>query len=265
MGLYSNNDWRDYISHKDGSKYDWSSGKNPSDYNHDYYEKHKAEILANRKSKDGAVRDFGGAGVGYKAKKDNTTGENEDDYENDEDWTDELTDDEKKNIEAHNAQVDKNIAELTKTVNDYLKANEGKLSPEQVEKLKKDLATQTSIAKEQKINTKNSDDYNYVMDLRKKSGGSSKTSSTKSNTASAASSKTKSTGSSSKPKKSQQQMKQEEWKRLTEQKRKEAEEFAKQREANKKANEDNFNYDNEEARRRREEQERQKAAAKNRK
>jgi len=174
MGLYSNNDWRDYISHKEDSKYDWSSGKNPSDYNHDYYEKHKAEILANRKNKDGGVRDFGGAGVGYKAKKDNTTGENEEDYENDDDWSDELTDEEKKNIEAHNAQVDKNIAELTKTVNDYLKANEGKLSPEQVEKLKKDLATQTSIAKEQKINTKNSDDYKYVMDLRKKSGGSSK-------------------------------------------------------------------------------------------
>lgn len=173
MGLYSNNDWRDYIAHKDG-KYDWSSGKNPSDYNHDYYEKHKAEILANRKSKDGSVRDFGGAGVGYKAKKDNTTGENEEDYENDEDWMDELTDDEKKNIESHNAQVDKNIAELTKTVNDYLKANEGKLSPEQVEKLKKDLATQTSIAKEQKINTKNSDDYKYVMDLRKKAGSNSK-------------------------------------------------------------------------------------------
>lgn len=174
MGLYSNNDWRDYISHKDGGKYDWSSGKNPSDYNHDYYEKHKAEILANRKSKDGAVRDFGGAGVGYKAKKDNTTGENEKDYENDDDWSDELTADEKKNIEAHNAQVDKNIAELTKTVNDYLKANEGKLSPEQVEKLKKDLATQTAIAKEQKINTKNSDDYKYVMDLRKKAGSNSK-------------------------------------------------------------------------------------------
>lgn len=174
MGLYSNNDWRDYLSHKDGGKYDWSSGKNPSDYNHDYYEKHKAEILANRKSKDDAVRDFGGAGVGYKAKKDNTTGENEEDYENDDDWSDELTDEEKKNIETHNAQVDKNIAELTKTVNDYLKANEGKLSPEQVEKLKKDLATQTSIAKEQKINTKNSDDYKYVMDLRKKAGSNAK-------------------------------------------------------------------------------------------
>lgn len=264
MGLYSNNDWRDYIAHKDG-KYDWSSGKNPSDYNHDYYEKHKAEILANRKSKGGSVRDFGGAGVGYKAKKDNTTGENDEDYENDEDWMDELTDDEKKNIEAHNAQVDKNIAELTKTVNDYLKANEGKLSPEQIEKLKKDLATQTSIAKEQKINTKNSDDYRYVMDLRKKASSSGKSSSTSSSAKKSSKSSSNSKSSNTKPKKTQQQMKQEELKRLTEQKRKEAEEFAKQREASKKANEDNFNYDNEEARRRREEQERQKAAAKNRK
>lgn len=192
MDLYSNNDWRDYLSHK----YDWSSGKNPSDYNHDYYEKHKAEILVNRKNKDGGVRDFGGAGVGYKAKKDNTTGENEEDYENDDDWSDELTDEEKKNIEAHNAQVDKNIAELTKTVNDYLKANEGKLSPEQVEKLKKDLATQTSIAKEQKINTKNSDNYKYVMDLRKRAGSNSKPASTPT-----AKSSTRSKSTNTKPKK----------------------------------------------------------------
>ena len=41
MGLYSNNDWRDYLAHKEGSKYDWSTGKNSSDYNHDYYEKNK--------------------------------------------------------------------------------------------------------------------------------------------------------------------------------------------------------------------------------
>lgn len=258
--MYSTNDWRDYIAHK----YDWSSGKNPSDYNHDYYEKHKQEILAKRKSADGAVRDFGGAGVGYKAKKDNTTGENEEDYENDDDWSDELTDEEKKNIEAHNAQVDKNIAEITKTVNDYLKANEGKLSPEQVEKLKKDLATQTAIAKEQKINTKNSDDYSYVMDLRKKAGSSAKSSSSASTKKSSKSS-SRSKSSSSKPKKTQQQMKQEEYERLTVQKRKEAAEFEKQRQANAKKNEDNFNYDNEEARRRREEQERQRQSARNRK
>lgn len=37
--LYSNNDYRSYLEHK--SRWDWSSGKNPSDYNHDYYMRNK--------------------------------------------------------------------------------------------------------------------------------------------------------------------------------------------------------------------------------
>lgn len=172
MGLYSNNDWRDYLAHKEGSKYDWSTGKNSPDYNHDYYEKNKERILAARKAKNGGVRDFGGAGVGYKAKTDDGKS-----YENDEDWSDELSPEELKNIQAHNDQVEANIANLTKTVNDYIAANKGKLSNEQIAKLQKDLATQTEIAREQMISTKNSDDYNYVMNLRKKSGSSGKSSS----------------------------------------------------------------------------------------
>lgn len=186
MGLYSFNDWRDYLAHKDASKYDWSTGKNPPDYNHDYYEKHKAEIMAKRKE---GVRDFGGAGVGYKAKTDDGKS-----YENDDDWSDELSPEELKSIQAHNDQVEKNIAEITKTVNDYLAANKGKLSNEQIAKLQKDLATQTEIAREQMISTKNSDDYNYVMDLRKKSGGSGKSSA--SSSSSGGSSKKSSGGSS---------------------------------------------------------------------
>lgn len=163
--MYSVNDWRDYLAHK----YDWSTGKNSPDYNHDYYEKNKDKILAKRKK---GVRDFGGAGVGYKAKTDDGSS-----YNNDDDWADELTDDELKNIDAHNKQVEANIAQLTKTVNDYLAANKDKLSPEQVKKLQSDLQTQTEIAREQMISTKNSDDYNYVMGLRKQNGGSKSSSS----------------------------------------------------------------------------------------
>lgn len=174
MGIYSYNDWRDYLAHADErkSKYDWSTGTNPPDYNHDYYEEHKDEILRKRKNKRGAVRDFDGAGVGYKAKTEDGSS-----YENDSDWSDELTSEEMRNIQAHNEQVEKNIAELTKTVNDYISANKGKLSNDQVAKLKKDLATQTEIAREQMISTKNSDDYNYIMGLRKKAGGSGRSSS----------------------------------------------------------------------------------------
>lgn len=168
--MYSVNDWRDYLEHK----YDWSTGKNPPDYNHDYYEKNKERILANRKG-NGGVRDFGGSGVGYKSKTDDGKS-----YNNDTDWADELTDEELKNIDAHNKQVEANIAQLTKTVNDYINANKDKLLPEQIKKLQSDLNTQTEIAREQMISTKNSDDYNYIMDLRKKnnaakaaSGGSS--------------------------------------------------------------------------------------------
>ena len=178
MEMYSVNDWRDYLAHK----YDWSTGKNPPDYNHDYYEKNKERILANRK---GGVRDFGGAGVGYKAKTDDGKS-----YNNDDDWADELTDEELKNIDAHNKQVEANIAQLTKTVNDYLAANKDKLSPEQIKKLQSDLQTQTEIAREQMISTKNSDDYNYVMDLRKKN-----------NAAKSAASSGRSSSSKSTPKK----------------------------------------------------------------
>lgn len=172
MGLYSNNDWRDYLAHKEGSKYDWSTGKNSPDYNHDYYEKNKERILAARKAKNGGVRDFGGAGVGYKAKTDDGKS-----YENDEDWSDEMSPEELKNIQAHNDQVEANIANLTKTVNDYIAANKGKLSNEQIAKLQKDLATQIGIAREQMISTKNSDDYEYMKSLRKKSGSSGSSSS----------------------------------------------------------------------------------------
>lgn len=164
--MYSVNDWRDYLAHK----YDWSTGKNSPDYNHDYYEKNKDKILAKRK-KNG-VRDFGGSGVGYKAKTDDGSS-----YNNDDDWADELTDDELKNIDAHNKQVEANIAQITKTVNDYIAANKDKLSPEQIKKLQSDLRTQTEIAREQMISTKNSDDYNYVMGLRKQNGGSKSSSS----------------------------------------------------------------------------------------
>ena len=185
--MYSVNDWRNYIAHA----YDWSTGKNPPDYNHDYYEKNKERILANRKAKNGGVRDFGGAGVGYKAKTDDGKS-----YENDDDWSDELTPEEIANIKAHNDQIEKNISELTKTVNDYIAANRGKLSNDQIAKLKKDLATQTEIAREQMISTKNSDDYNYVMGLRKKSGSSSKSSGGSSKRSSSSTSR-KTSGSSS--------------------------------------------------------------------
>ena len=186
--MYSVNDWRDYIAHA----YDWSTGKNPPDYNHDYYEKNKERILANRKAKNGGVRDFGGAGVGYKAKTDDGKS-----YENDDDWSDELSPEELANIKAHNEQVEKNIAQITKTVNDYLAANKGKLSNEQIAKLQKDLSTQIEIAREQMISTKNSDDYDYVMGLRKNSGGSSKSSGGSSSKSSSKSSSSRSSSKSS--------------------------------------------------------------------
>lgn len=178
---YSFNDFRDYLEHKEGgSKYDWSSGKNPSDYNHDYYEKNKERILAQRAKRTGksieevekeSIRDFGGHGVGYKAKKDNTTGEKDEDYEDTDDWSDEMTDDEKKNVSAHNKTVEENIAAVTKTVHDFIERNKDKLSPDEVSNLMKSLDTQIDIAREQAINTKNSDDREYVMNLRKKARG----------------------------------------------------------------------------------------------
>lgn len=181
----SQNDWRYYLAHAESkSKYDWSTGKNPPDYNHDYWEKNKEKILAKRKETAG-VRDFGGNGVGYKIKSDDGKS-----YEDTEDWSGELTDEEKKNLDAHNAQVEKNIADVTKTVEDYIKSHPD-MSKEAIDKMRKDLQTQIEIAREQMISTKNSDDRNYMMDLRKKnsaakksSGGSSNRSSSKSSSGS---------------------------------------------------------------------------------
>lgn len=170
---YSINDYRYYLEHS--SKYDWSTGKNPPDYNHDYYEKNKERILASRAKASGKsvsevekneIRNFGGYGVGYKSKTDDGKS-----YENDDDWSNELTDDEKKNIDAHNKQAQSNIDAVSKIVNDFINENKDKLSADQIAKLQKDLETQIEIAKEQMINTKNSDDYNYIMDLRKKGKG----------------------------------------------------------------------------------------------
>ena len=162
MEEYSYNDWRYFLAHKEGSKYDWSTGTNPPEYNHDYWEKHKEEIMAKRRQKNGSVRTFGENGVGYKSRS-----EDKKSYENRDDYSNELTDDEKKNIRAHNDQVQANIDSLTKSVNDYITANKDKLTSDQIAALRKDLATQVEIAREQMISTKNSDDYEYIKSLRK--------------------------------------------------------------------------------------------------
>lgn len=182
----SQNDWRYYLAHAESrSKYDWSTGKNPPDYNHDYWEKNKEKILAQRKAKNGGVRsDFE---VGYKAKTDDGKS-----YNNDTDWSDELTDEELKNIELHNAQVEKNIADITKTVNDYLRDHPD-LPHDKVSNLKRSLQTQIEIAREQMISTRNGDDYNYIMGLRKKNSAAKKSSSSRK---SSSGSSKKSSGSS---------------------------------------------------------------------
>ena len=204
---YAYNDWRYYLQHraeKGKSKYDWSSGKNPPDYNHDYWEKNKEEILAQRAKKAGKsvsdvekenVRDFGGKGVGYKSRsKDGKS------YEDRDDWSSELSDDEKKNIEAHNKQIDENIANLKKTVEDYIAANKDKLGEEGIKKLRDNLQAQIDIANEQRISTKNSDDRDYIMGLRKQSeSGSSSDSDSSTGSSSGSRSSSKSSSSSSKP------------------------------------------------------------------
>lgn len=259
---FSQNDWRYYTlmhrADKGESKYDWSSGTNPSDYNHDYWEAHKDEIMAKRRQKNGAVRDFGGSGVGYKAKKDGTTGEHLSDYENDDDWSDELTADELKNIDAHNKQVDANIAALTKSVEDYIAANAGKLTPDQIAKLRADLRTQISIANEQRINTKNSDDYNYIMSFRKSSGSSSKgpsRSSEGSSKRSSNSSSRPSTNAYQTAKANTKSVSYNEKKNDSTDTRQQRNEQLEERRYNNRFVDD-FNYYNEEARRRKEEQER---------
>lgn len=151
-------EWKDYyLAHtKHGeSKYDWSTGTNSSEYNHDYWEKNKERILQKRKESKG-VRDFGGKGVGNKARSDDGSS-----YNNMEDWSDELTDEEKERIKKHNETVEDNIKKVTETVENYIKEHP-EMSEEAKKKLRKDLADQISIAREQMISTKNSDDYEYI-------------------------------------------------------------------------------------------------------
>lgn len=44
--MYSNNDYRDYLEH---GKWSWPNGKNTPEYNRNYYQTHREEILARRK------------------------------------------------------------------------------------------------------------------------------------------------------------------------------------------------------------------------
>lgn len=166
-------EWKDYyLAHtKHGeSKYDWSTGTNSSEYNHDYWEKNKERILQKRKESKG-VRDFDGKGVGNKARS--ADGKS---YNDMDDWSGELTDEQKENIKKHNETVEDNIKKVTETVENYIKEHP-EMSEEAKKKLRKDLADQISIAREQMISTSNSDDYAYIMG--KKASSSSEKSSKK--------------------------------------------------------------------------------------
>lgn len=69
---YGNNDWRDYQSLQ---HWDWPNGNNSSSYNHDYWVKNKAKILAQRARKAGKdAREFV---TGENAKKELSKASNE--------------------------------------------------------------------------------------------------------------------------------------------------------------------------------------------
>ena len=121
--MYSNNDWRDYLS----LRHSW--GKDPDDkakekkYNHEYWEEHKKEIMAKRKDREGYDSS--------KKKHDEARKKNnEKDYEG-KDITDEASMDErlneeleyiKKMIEANGGYSEGDMANITKH-NEYIMAN----------------------------------------------------------------------------------------------------------------------------------------------
>lgn len=204
--MYSENDWRSYSEARSGFMLAHSWGKKPEqkarekEYNHDYYERNKELILARRKKH---------------GDKDHTSKAIKDEDDSDQRAKDNQTEVEElirinaeiggyppevmENIKKHNQNVIDNINAITKHVNDYLRANAGKLSSDEITKIRANLQSQVDKQRDMMLDLRKESTRGYLEDLGYKSSGGRKSSSksSRSNSKSAAKTEEKPAASSS--------------------------------------------------------------------
>lgn len=185
--MYSENDWRSYSEARSGFMLAHSWGKKPEqkarekEYNHDYYERNKELILARRKKH---------------GDKDHTSKAIKDEDDSDQRAKDNQTEVEElirinaeiggyppevmENIKKHNQNVIDNINAITKHVNDYLRANAGKLSSDEITKIRANLQSQVDKQRDMMLDLRKESTRGYLEDLGYKSSGGRKSSSKKS-------------------------------------------------------------------------------------
>lgn len=185
--MYSENDWRSYSEARSGFMLAHSWGKKPEqkarekEYNHDYYERNKELILARRKKH---------------GDKDHTSKAIKDEDDSDQRAKDNQTEVEElirinaeiggyppevmENIKKHNQNVINNINAITKHVNDYLRANAGKLSSDEITKIRANLQSQVDKQRDMMLDLRKESTRGYLEDLGYKSSGGKKSSSKKS-------------------------------------------------------------------------------------
>lgn len=185
--MYSENDWRSYSEARSGFMLAHSWGKKPEqkarekEYNHDYYERNKELILARRKKH---------------GDKDHTSKAIKDEDDSDQRAKDNQTEVEElirinaeiggyppevmENIKKHNQNIIDNINAITKHVNDYLRANAGKLSSDEITKIRANLQSQVDKQRDMMLDLRKESTRGYLEDLGYKSSGGKKSSSKKS-------------------------------------------------------------------------------------
>lgn len=210
--MYSTNDWRDYLQHNWGTSAKMKEAEKK--YNAEYYQKHRDEILAERKKearRNSYENEEGENGGWDYTKKDGASRSWDKDYANDEEkkkelmrlanedaFTDTLTehdvlneaeDNLKKskdyspevleNVRKNNQAVRDNITNLMKTVQDYVKKNGDKLSSDQIAKLYKDMDHQVSLEEKRVIDVGSKEGKAYINSLGSGKSSKSKSKSTK--------------------------------------------------------------------------------------
>lgn len=195
--MYSENDWRSYSEARAGFMLAHSWGKKPEqkakekEYNHDYYERNKELILARRKKH--GDKDHTSDAITSEEDSDQRAADNQTEVEELMRINAEIggyPPEVMENIKKHNQNVIDNINAITKHVNDYLRANAGKLSSDEITKIRANLQSQVDKQRDMMLDLRKESTRGYLEDLGYKSSGGKKSSSKSSGSGSKSAAKT---------------------------------------------------------------------------
>lgn len=195
--MYSENDWRSYSEARAGFMLAHSWGKKPEqkakekEYNHEYYEKNKERLLARRKKH--GDKDHTSEAITSEEDSDKRAADNQTEVEELMRINAEIggyPPEVMENIKKHNQNVIDNINAITKHVNDYLRANAGKLSSDEITKIRANLQSQVDKQRDMMLDLRKESTRGYLEDLGYKSSGSKKSSAKSSGSGSKSAAKT---------------------------------------------------------------------------